>query len=435
MRVAIALPNMPPGAAHGVALRSVVEALVAIGLDIEVFSERHRLGESTPGLACFHYLRLPERHRCCPFDAAIYPLGRDCFPFEAAFWLMKRFPGVAWILDPVPHHLLLGGVALRGHWHGYGKALEESYPGLGPAIAHTVATGWGTASLYRRYDLAAAVAGDQVAALAAWPALAAQMRAQLGRCEVLPLPLVQGAVVGADPGSPQSDKQIAFLSVNPAWPGSAAAAATEVLHRHPEARITICSSAPTHHLALTGPIGKWWSGERVEWVVDPDWDRLAAVAQEAGTLVWLREDLLAGERVLLTQALAAGKLVMVPRSSLYDDLPEGVTVKVDPGRALPLQLAEAIDQLLSDKDLRDGVQQAARSWARGAPSSRQVAGVMKRILEAEMSAATPQLRPISEPTWRAVSEEFLAAALPPGAGASVRRRIMEAAQALDLTGG
>jgi len=64
------------------------------GVELEGFAEHDRLAANPPGFPVFHYLRMPERHRHKPFNVALYPLGRDASPYQAAAWLMRQFPSV-----------------------------------------------------------------------------------------------------------------------------------------------------------------------------------------------------------------------------------------------------------------------------------------------------------------------------------------------------
>ncbi len=128
MRVAITLPSIDPQALVAQQLDAVVRSL-AERLDVEVFVESTRLREGGLSAPAFHYLRFDERHAHRAFNTALYPLGRDFLPYEPSYLLAGRFAGVAWILDPAMHHMLLGGLGLLGRWDAYIEALETTMPG------------------------------------------------------------------------------------------------------------------------------------------------------------------------------------------------------------------------------------------------------------------------------------------------------------------
>ena len=174
MRIAVALPSLEANAPQRRAIDSMLAHMVDDGHGIEGFAEHDRSDESA-SFPIFHYLRMPERHVAEPFDTALYPLGRDASPYQGVFALMNRFPGVVWFLDPVVHHLALGGIALLEDWAAYRNLLDTAYGDTGAALAQTVAKNWGTGALFRRYDLVAAVAAAQHGVLAAWPSLATRV--------------------------------------------------------------------------------------------------------------------------------------------------------------------------------------------------------------------------------------------------------------------
>ena len=88
MRLAVAMPGLERDSLHCRALEMTLGAMAEAGVDLEGFAEHDRLAGEHLDFPVYHYLRLPERHRCLPFDVALYPVGRDASPYQAACWLM-----------------------------------------------------------------------------------------------------------------------------------------------------------------------------------------------------------------------------------------------------------------------------------------------------------------------------------------------------------
>ena len=423
MRIAVALPSLEPGAPQRRSIDAVVAQLVERGHDIEGFAEHDRSDESADH-PVFHYLRMPERHREQPFDTALYPLGRDATPYQSVFFLLNLYPGAVWLLDPIVHHLAVGGIALMGDWASYRELLDRTYGATGAAVAQTVASNWGTGALFRRYDLIAAAAASQPAVLAAWPSLAARVGSRLEdtAVEVVPLAMVDA------PGEPQSKPDdglgdIAIMTVNESYATTAVRVAAAALETAPQARVRVCLSEPIYkaegvevarHMGIDG---------RIDWELTTSPRRLSEVAAASNVHMWLAEELQGGHRMLLLQGLAAGKLTIVPRSALYDDLPEGAVAKIDLGRKAGPTCAAMLGALRDDVDLRAGLADSARAFATTCAGARESASILTTELEKLAAAGPLREAAVSRPTWQTIAGLMDDAAMPGGAAAAVEERV------------
>jgi hypothetical protein len=385
----------------------------------------------------FHYLRMPERHAAGRFDTALYPLGRDASPYQGVFSLMSRFPGVVWFLDPIVHHLAVGGIALMDDWAGYRDVLDTAYGDTGAALAQTVASNWGTGAVFRRYDLVAAVAAAQPGVLAAWPALADRVSSRLsGR----PVGVASLAVtpVGSRAQAPAGDaerggygppaggaRRVAIMTVNESYATTAVRAAAAVLARADDRRVSICLSEPVYKAEGRAVARHLGVEERIDWELTTAPRHLARVAADSGVLLWLAEELQGGHRLLLLEAMSAAKPTLVPRTPLYDDLPEGAVIKLDLGRTLAPMVAGHLDALEGEVELRESLGRCARAFVRSCPDIRASASALAAELEALRPAVSLQQAPVAAPMWRSVGESLREAALPGGAGADIRRQIEE----------
>lgn len=429
MRIAVALPSLEVAAPQRRAIDAMLAQLVDDGYPIEGFAEHDRCDENAP-FPVFHYLRMPERHAAERFDTALYPLGRDASPYQGVFALMNRFPGVVWFLDPIVHHLAVGGIALMDDWAAYRSLLDAAYGDTGAALAQTVASNWGTGALFRRYDLVAAVAAAQHGVLAAWPALAARVSSRFeGRTVgVVPLATTGSTVDESSPaGDPPADlRRVAIMTVNESYPTTALRAAAAALDRDDGTRVSLCLSEPIFEAEGRSVARHLGIEERVDWELTASPQRLAEVAADNDVLLWLAEELQGGHRLLLLEGLHAGKLTLVPRCPLYDDLPAGVVVKLDLGRTLAPMFAGYLDALAADGELRHALARSAKLFARECPDTRRATQALVGELEALAGSSLLEEAPVSAPTWGVVGDHMRDAALPGGASEITRRRIAEA---------
>ena len=445
MRIAVGMPSFAPG----VRVRRSIDAMVAhlAGAEVEGFGERDRCAEGgSPPV--FHYLRMAERHRTAPFDTALYPLGRDASPYQGVFSLMSRFPGAVWFLDPIVHHLAIGGIALMEDWAGYRSVLDEAYGEAGGAVAQTVAWNWGTGALYRRYDLVAAAASSQPGVLAAWPALAAQISSGLGgrRVGVVPLgriddggpagPRARSGATAAAPGGASAGRRLdlAVMSVNESYATTAVQAAAAAFEVDPAARVRVCMSKPIYKAEGRDAARRLGIDRRIGWELSTSTEDLAAIAAESDILLWLSPELQGGHRLLLIEGLAAGKLTVVPDGALYDDLPAGAVAKLDLGRALGPEFAALLRAVLAGDELRDGLVENGRGFAAGGPGTVGAAAALAAELERLAAAGALQEMPVSRPVWERVDREIMDAASPGGASPAAWEAIVSRLHATTRSG-
>ncbi len=429
MRVAVALPSLDPAALDRRSIDAVTAGLAARGHDVEAFSEHDRL-EDDVGVPLFHYLRMSERHAAAAFDVALYPIGRDHIPYQGVYWLMRQLPSVAWFLDASVHHLVLGGIGFMDKWAGYRGMLDCEYGDLGAAVAHTVAGDWGTGAVFRRYDLMGAATSDQPGLLAAWPALAERLSSRIDRAVgVAPLGLVDPvAEWEQDSVAPGVLPRAAIITVNDAYAVSAVRAASRILEIGRHRRVAVRIGRPVYQAFAEPAARELGIHDRVDWVLDASAQRLAEVSKEAGMLLFLAEDLRASDRLLLVQALAAGKLVLVPDCPLYDDLPEGVVAKTDLGSALAPTLDATLRALMDEGDLCEGLSAAAREFGAGYPGVEEAAAQLEVQLVAAASTGAPTQQNVGRRAWAAVAADLVDAVVPGGASAATRRHIEELLQ-------
>ena len=261
MRLAVALPNLPSRTLQRRALDDVLAWLARMDTEIELFAESCG-GQPEDGYPTHHYLRLPQRHLEAPFDVALYPLGGDSPVYESVLVCMAQLAGLVWVLDPVLHHLTVGGIALRERWQDYQAMMADAFPDSGHALAEVVAAGWATNAFYRSYDPSAVLLADQTAVLAASPSLRAGLQALLGEssveCVELPLPpqrrsgldlrdpAASAGIVSSDPE--QRRCRLFVLSISSASPKPALLGLARLLQKNPHVEISVCVPEPVYHV-------------------------------------------------------------------------------------------------------------------------------------------------------------------------------------------
>jgi len=433
MRVAVALPGLERDSLLCRGLETTLAALADAGVDLEGFAEHDRLAETPPSFPMYHYLRMAERHRHKPFNVALYPVGRDATPYQAAAWLMKQFPSVVWLFDSVLHHLALGGIGLMGRWRSYRAILESAYGESGAAITQTVARNWGTNSVFGRYDLVAELTRGQSAVLASWPALAHRLKRRMpGRdISVVSLPLVEDAAdwqAGGAPGEPGS--KVVVVSLSSSNPAATVAAAAAVLGTDRAAEVTFCTSTFAYANGARDSARRQGIHDEVDWILDPGQELLSQITRRANVLIWLDQDLRADGRALLLHGLAGGKITLVPRVELYGDIPEGVVAKVDTGHSLGPEISAFIELLSSNVTLRRGMQEAAMDFGKSVPSVEVVAAELREILGAAVKPPGLTMSRLSEPVWRALDRDLAAHIIPTGTTVRTQRLLSETIQNL-----
>lgn len=422
MRIAVALPSLEATAPHRRSLDAMLRHIVDAGHDVEGFAEHDRTEDEGP-FTIFHYLRMPERHGEHPFDVGLYPIGRDASPYQGVFSLMHRFPSAVWFLDPIVHHLAVGGVALMDDWVGYRVLLDETYGPTGAALAQTVASNWGTGALFRRYDLVPALAASQRRVLAAWPALAARISDRLDDrpVGVAPLGLVDSAL-----DLPRGEiRRVSIMTINESYATTAVRAAAAAIELSPDISVRVCMSKPIYKAEGARVAAHLGIDDRVDWVFSSLPERLAETAASSDALVWLAEELEGRHRLLLVQGMAEGRVTFVPRTSLYDDIPEGSVVGLALGHTLAPSFGALLRAVVEDRSLRESLVLHGRAFAHACPDTKRAADLLVSELQECAASGPVEMSPVSGPAWAKVDAENIAAATPGGASSEVRRRVAE----------
>lgn len=446
MRIAVALPSLEASAPHRRAIDGMLARVVDAGHEVEGFAEHDR-ADSGCVFPVFHYLRLPARHAARPFDSALYPIGRDASPYQGVYFSMNRLPGVVWFLDPIVHHFAVGGIALMDRWAAYRGLLDDTYGNAGAAVAQTVASNWGTGGLFRRYDMLAALASSQRRVLAAWPALAGRISQRLDDrpVGVLPLAMPAGSVDVTGTAAPggvavprprafsgpgdgtvrglRDIERVTIMTVNESCVATAMRAAAAAVGMGADLHVRVCLSAPIYRAEGSRMAARLGIEERLEWVLTGSPEHLAEAAVDSDVLVWLAEELEGRHRLLLLQGMADGRPTFVPGYPLYDDLPDGCVVRLDPGRALAPSLAALLGAVRKDGDLRGGLVRCARAFARSAAGAAETAQILVAELKEDSRSGPLAVEPVSRSTWDTVDRQMIDAAVPGGASAAVRQRI------------
>ncbi|HJO04790.1 MAG TPA: hypothetical protein QGG47_12550 [Acidobacteriota bacterium] len=403
MRIAITLPSIDPRALVARQLDAVVRALTE-RVDVEVFAESMRLRKGELAAPAFHYLRFDERHEHKGFDTALYPFGRDFLPYEPSYLLAGRFAGVAWILDPAMHHMLLGALGLQGRWDAYIEVLESTVPMRGGRVGAAVAGGWGTRALYDHYDPLVRALSQRHRMLAATVPIAAQMRRQGVEAAHVELP-VAAETLGASSDGSRTKGVVAVVSASSRWPQPLMSGLARLLAKRPELTIRYATPEVIYH-AVAGPAALRAGLEgRIEWHLSPSPAGLLEVADGAEFVVAVAPEPVAYERAVLYRALASGSLTLVADAPHYGFVPRDIAPRLAPGRAVGQALFVTVDSLLDDAALVAGLQDAGRSLvATGADAAFVAESVQTELERARDDCAPPSRR--SEATWELLRERL-----------------------------
>jgi hypothetical protein len=422
VRVAVTLPSIDRRALVARQLDAVVRAL-AERVDIEVFVESTRLREGDLPAPAFHYLRFDERHRHEAFDTALYPLGRDFLPYEPSYLLAGRFAGVAWILDPAMHHMLVGGLALLGRWDAYIEALAATVPTLGARVAATVAAGWGTRALYDHYDPVARAMSLRHRMMAATAPIAAGLQRQGVAVEHVELPIAAG-VLGTPAKHGETPSVVAVISASSRWPLPLMSGLARLLEKRPDLSIRYVTPEIIHQVVAGPAAERAGLDGRIVWHLSPSPAELLRVTDGAEVVIAVAPEPVAYERGLLYRALAAGALTLVADAPHYDFLPRDIAPRLTPGRAVGDALFVTIDSLLDDPPLVAALRHAGRRLVAAGPEATAIASTVEVELErARELSPTPVRRAAS--TWELLRGRLQRRCVPSNATDAARQLIRE----------
>lgn len=433
MRVAITLPSIDPEALVARQLDAVASAL-AERVDVEVFVESTRLRHGGLPAPAFHYLRFDERHRHKAFDTALYPLGRDFLPYEPSYLLAGRLAGVAWILDPAMHHMLVGGLALLGRWDAYLEALETTIPEHGARVGAAVAGGWGTRALYDNHDPVARAMSKGHRMLAATAPIAARLQRQGVAAERVELPIGAG-ILGTPTGHSDAPSVVAVVSASSRWPLPLMSGLARLLAKRPELSIHYVTPEIIHQVVAGPAASQAGLDGRIDWHLSPSSAEHLEVTDSADIVIAVAPEPVAYERALLYRALAAGAVTLVADAPHYDFVPRHVAPRLAPGRAVGDALFFTVDSLLDDEALVDGLRQAGRRLVAEGPEAASIASTLQAELErASQLCAIPVRRAAA--TWELLRGRLERRCVPSNATDAARHLIRErlAKVALDVVG-
>ncbi len=384
MRIAVSLPSLSAAAIERHQIEAAIRELATLA-EVEVFGESTRLREGDLPAPGHHYLRLPERHAAAPFNAALHPIGRDFRPYEPSVLLSRRLPSVVWLLDTTAHHVLVGALAGYARWDRYGEILGQQRQD-GPAVAATVAAGWGTRALFRVKDPLPILCAEHNSLIAATDDIARQLGPEV---PVVPLPASPGEL-RPTPHMFETARRIAIVAPNVSWPAPELRALAAVLAERPDIEasyhvIKVLEPGIRHAAAQAG------LGDRVEWVVEDGVDRRRELADTADVVVATTGDPTLNDRGLVYRAMASGQVAVVMRAPAWDSLPNGAAVVVEPGREREAGLRETLLALVDDDALARGIGAAAKGYCAGG-TARDTAALLLDHLRASEAQRAPRLR-------------------------------------------
>lgn len=378
MRVAVALPSLDPGAPHRVEIDAAVQALAATEVEVECFAEVTLLREGEPGPPCWHYLRMAERHRDQPFDAALYPLGRDYRPYEPSWILMHQFPGAVWVLDAVLHHIAVGGLVLRGRWDAYRAAMDHAFGADGAVLTEVLSSWWTTSGFYGRHDpVPAQLAGQGRLLAASQPIVDSWSGPDLAA--VVPLPQVGPAEPTAASGEL---RRLTILTMNLVSPEPILRALREIRAQQPELAISVVAPELVHEHRLLPACARLGGLDEIDWFVGSDWVGMRDLIDDSDAVALLRVDLTTAEDALLHHAFATGAAVIGLDAPGFDCYPAHAVAKGSPGAELEAWLPATVAALSSDADLCRALRASGSAFWAGQPGAVEIASQLRDQLAA-----------------------------------------------------
>ncbi len=378
MRVAVSLPSLEPGSLHRREIDAAIHALAAQGVEVECFAEATRLCEDEAGPPCWHYLRMGERHGRAPFDAALYPLGRDYRPYEPSWILMHQFPGTVWVLDPVLHHLAVGGMVLRGRWDAYRSIVAAAFGDAAPVLTDVLASWWTTSSFYGRHDPVPACLAGQRRVLVGGDAIAASWSGSAPSfAATVPLPRVGGSI---EPVPHEGLRQLAVLSSSLTRPEPVLRGLRDVIERHPELHVVVVAPELVHEHRLLPASRRIGGLDSIDWFVGVDWVGMRELVESSDVTALLRADLSTAEEALLHHTLRTGAAALVLDTPAFERYPPHAVAKGSPGQELQAWLPAVIDALCGDAELAAALRASGQGFWQSQPDADAVATVLAEEL-------------------------------------------------------
>jgi glycosyltransferase involved in cell wall biosynthesis len=306
-------------------------------------------------------------------DVSLYHVGNDP---EAHGWIveaLRRRPGVVVLHDFVLHHLVAGMTLGRAHGGGYLDAMQREAGPVGRMLAHGVIDGLIPALWENRaadYPLAGEVLASATGLIVHSGYVERLVRDYGYERPVWRIPHPAWTPPpDIDPVELPEDRTVigCYGHLNPAKRVPQLLEAFALLRRsRPEALLLLVGSLspgmeldPVYHrLGLR-------AGEDVIRVDYVDETRLWSYLSACEICVNLRYPTMGETSGIVVRALSLGRPLVVSDVGWFAELPDEAVFKVPAGDAEVRAVAEALELLVRDRELRTRLGDAARAVARG----------------------------------------------------------------------
>ena len=318
-------------------------------------------------------------------DVALYHVGNNP---QAHGWIvdaLRRRPGVVVLHDLVLHHLVAGLTLARGNAGAYVAAMERDGGEEARRLAEHVAAGrvrppWETAP--ERYPLAGEILGHATGLIvhSRYTERGAREEGYTGR--IWRVPLAAAPVPDVPPAPIDGSPVIgSFGHVNPAKRiPQLLRAFARLRERHPDAKLVLAGA-----IAPGFELDRRIEGLGLEDAVVSegyvDDRRLWSLMAACDVIVSLRAPSMGETSAAALQALALGKPLVVSELGWFAELPRDVARHIPVGGPELEVLAEALEELTGDEDLRRTMGAAAVEHIRGEHDVERVAEQYLAVLE------------------------------------------------------
>ena len=318
-------------------------------------------------------------------DVALYHVGNNP---QAHGWIvdaLRRRPGVVVLHDLVLHHLVAGLTLARGNAGAYVAAMERDGGEEARRLAEHVAAGrvrppWETAP--ERYPLAGEILDHATGLIvhSRYTERGAREEGYTGR--IWRVPLAAAPVPDVPPAPIDGSPVIgSFGHVNPAKRiPQLLRAFARLRERHPDAKLVLAGA-----IAPGFELDRRIEGLGLEDAVVSegyvDDRRLWSLMAACDVIVSLRAPSMGETSAAALQALALGKPLVVSELGWFAELPRDVARHIPVGGPELEVLAEALEELTGDEDLRRTMGAAAVEHIRGEHDVERVAEQYLAVLE------------------------------------------------------
>jgi glycosyltransferase involved in cell wall biosynthesis len=327
--------------------------------------------------------RRPPRH----VDIDLYHVGNNA---DSHGWIvdaLRRRPGVVVLHEFVLHHLVAGMTLGRGDAEGYLSAMQREAGSVGRLLAHGVVDGLIQPLWEHRpedFPLAQEVLGDAVALVVHSRYVEARVRetGYEGRIWRLPMPAWSDPPVGERrlPG----DRfpivgSFGYLNFTRRIPQLLDAFA-ELRERFPSALLVLGGAASPRFEIEDRLLPLQREGALLRMHHLPE-ETLWQLLADCDLVVSLRHPTMGETSAMALRALSVGTPLVASDAGWFSELPDGVVLKVPPGDGEAEVLAEALERLADESQLRARMSRAALRIAREEHSLERVADLYAEALE------------------------------------------------------